>query len=384
MNRFCLLVLTCFCLSPEISVSQVHLENPLSGYINPINTGHPYDSIFLCRNQVDSIQAINVGTVNLTLRQIDIINQVPLGMPQFAILQNRTQTLKVNKVYRPNTKLFYPVIYSPTIEGPVSATIQCTWDSIGTDGSAKKTLFSTNTLTGIGRLERDTLTPTLANMQSYQGETNSVVDVPVILSRTLPANTLAMGITFEVTYPLSLLDLVKSKASDYDAALSDEVLPHHTNDGAGNETVIFNLKSSIPITKLSPILTLHFTLIGAKDTVVPISISNASFWGQNLQDTLCYILTDTKSTFIHITDSTDISNNFEVVSEGNKSITIVSNNVRTSNISIYIFTLLGAEIASWDGTIAGNFRKIFSMPTSGVYFIKVKIDGKEYIFKKVL
>ncbi len=293
---------------PQTIPETLHIA---ASYINPTNTGHPYTPTFLnCRNQLDSIQAINVGTTNLTLRQIDIINQVPAGTPQFSFVSGPTpQTLVVNKVYRPGTRLFYPILYAPTIEGPVSATVQVTWDSLGTDGKLKRTILSTNILSGIGRVERDTLTPVITTpSQAPNWTTGSGIDVQVnfggfwrdsivngnILTNpeAVPADIQAMGMTFSVTYRRDLLNYNVSSVK-FDPSLSligSNPIP--VSDGNGNETVTFVLQSNTgPITKKMTAATLQFQIMVAKDYSTPIAVSNAYYWGANPSDSLCYVIT---------------------------------------------------------------------------------------------
>ena len=279
---------------PNIIPETLHIA---SSYVNPTNTGHPFTPTFLnCRNLTDSIQAQNVGTTNLTLRKIDIINQNPPGAPQFAFTANGLQTLVVNKIYRPGTKLFYPVIYSPTIEGPVDDSVQCTWDSLDvTSGKVVKTLYSGNHLTGTGRLERDTVSPIQVSAQPYSTSTGATVAVPINLTRVLPADVDAKGMTFQITYRRDLLDYIPANTT-YDGSLTPVGgQPVGVPDGNGNETVTFVLQSSTPITSLAPIATMHFRLMVAKDYYSTIAASHAVFWGQNPQDTLCYVINETKA-----------------------------------------------------------------------------------------
>ncbi|MDP4231669.1 MAG: T9SS type A sorting domain-containing protein, partial [Bacteroidota bacterium] len=248
-----------------------------------------------CRLSADSIQAQNKGTTDLTLKQIDIISTPATPNPtEFSFnAGSSVQTLVVNRLFRRNHVENFPVYYKPTIEGPVSATVKCTWDSAGV-----KTLYSTNVLTGIGRLERDTVTPIQATAIPYSNTTGNFIDVPITLTRTLPADVQAMGMSFSVTYRRDLLDVVKSKLNkEYDGTLSDynAVPPTIVDDGAGNETVTFNLKSSVPITTLAPITTMHFEVMVSRDYSSTISVSNAVFWGNDPTDTLCYVINEVKT-----------------------------------------------------------------------------------------
>lgn len=269
-----------------------------ASFVNPTNTGHPFEPTFLkCRSLADSIQARNLGTTNLTLKQIDIINQNPPSppdLPQFSFNNGTQSLLNINRVFRRGERRNYAVFYNPTIEGPVSATIQCTWDSLGKTSTNQdtvlKTILTTNILTGTGRLERDTLEPLSA---SYTAQTGGFIDVPINLTRVLPVDVQANGITFNVTYRRDLLDYLKDRTT-FDPTLTlVGPTPAGIPDGFGNETVTFVLQSSVPITALSPIATLHYQLMVAKDYSSAISVSNAVFWGANPTDTLCYVINET-------------------------------------------------------------------------------------------
>jgi hypothetical protein len=345
-------------------------------FLSPTNTGHNFDSTFFCKSTVDSIFAFNKGSVNLKLVKIDIIDQNPTGPPQF-FFNNGTQHLTIDSILYASkiSKYTCPIWYTPSIEGEVVDSILVTWDSAGV-----RSLFSSNILIGYGRLDHDSLS---FARSLYKANTNDIIDLPINLLNPLHADDQAFGLTFKMTYSNNYLSLLKDRF-EYDPTLTTEIPPQYTNDDAGNEIVMFNLRSSVPIINLSPLLTLHFALTGMHDTIVPITISDLSFWGQNPQDTLCYIKTAATNAAVHITDSISIENNLMIANEGNKAITISSNNVKAAGAGIYIFSVLGAQVGFWQGTIAGNFRKTFPIPSSGVYFIKVQTGGQEFLFKRIL
>jgi hypothetical protein len=365
------------CPAPMFETLQI-----AASFINPTNTGHPFPSTFLdCRVSRDSITARLIGTTNLTLKSISIGNQSPAGLPQF-FFENGSDTLTVNKVFTPGTRMQFHVVYAPTIEGPVSATIMCEWDSAGV-----KRLFSSNILTGIGRLERDTVSLMPASGLPYSAKTNGTIDVPVNLTTILPADVQANGMTFSVTYNDYLFKYLSSVPNP---SLKELASPAPVSNGYGTDTLTFDLQSlTSPITALAPVVTIHFQVIAAKETVSSIDVPNVIFWGENPFDTLCYVLTAAFPAIVQIANSSDVrenlpSNTIEVITQGKNEVVVISNNERTGNTSVRIFSLLGVEVASWEGTMAGNSRKIFSVPVSGEYFIRVRSGGKEYFFKRVL
>lgn len=365
------------CPAPMFETLQI-----AASYINPTNTGYPFPSTFLdCRVSRDSITARLIGTTNLTLKGISIGNQYPAGPPQF-FFENGRDTLTVNKVFTPGTRMQFQVDYAPTIEGSVTATIMCEWDSAGV-----KRLFSSNILTGIGRLERDTVSLMPASGLPYSAKTNGTIDVPVNLTGILPADVQANGMTFSVTYNDYLFKYLSSVPNP---SLKELAVPTPVSNGFGTDTVTFNLQSlKPPITALVPVVTLHFQVIAAKESVSSIDVPNVIFWGENQLDTLCYVFVATFPAIIEITKSNNVredlpSNTIEVITQGKDELAIISNNEKAGNTSIRIFSLLGVEVVSWEGTMAGNSRKIFSIPVSGVYIIRVRSGGKEYISKRVL
>ncbi len=373
---FCLAsILTSFTLCfaqncPNIDTIQLHIQ---SSFLSVSNSGQSLET-FECQTQQDSIWAQSLGSAPIKLDYIFILHRNSTIPPQF-FFDNGSDSLQINKSFSRSTRQFFHVNYIPTIPGIVSDTIVCQWDSSGI-----KKIFTWNILTGTGKLDRDMLSP----MQLfYTANINDSINIPLTLSNSLSVDDQAMGITFDVSYPAGFLELNKNRF-DYDQSLSDAIAPQISNDGAGNENVLFTLKCRVPITHLSPLLTLHFLLTGAKDTVVPLSISNVQFWGRDYKDTLCYILTSAQNSAIHITDSISIENNLDVAAIGNKEVAIIANHAKMNSISIKIFNLLGSEIASWSGIASGNFRKTFSMQVSGIYFIKVTANGKEYFFKRLL
>jgi len=268
-----------------------------ASFVNPSNTGHPFEPTYLnCRNLVDSIQARNLGTSDLTLEKIELINQnppSPPAAPQFSFL-NGTQTLLVGKVFHRGQRANYGVKYNPTIEGPVSDSVLCTWDSLDTKGVVVKKLYSGNILTGIGKLERDTLSPLQAVPSTpYSTTTGSIVSVPINLTSPLPAGASANGLTFNVTYRRDLLNYIPN-SNVLNASLKNYFAnqPTAVNNGDNTETVTFTLQTNTPapITTLTPIVTMNFELMVAKDYNSTIAVSNAVFWGTSPTDTLCYVI----------------------------------------------------------------------------------------------
>jgi hypothetical protein len=285
-----------------------------ASFINPTNTGHNFDSVFLvCRPAMDTIFARNLGTKPLGLREIDIINQVPndsltnfavppqffgnFTPPQFQF-DNGSQQLIIganDTLYKPGRIQGYPIHFRPTRTGWDTVTVICHWDSAG----YPKT--SMNLLIGYGRLEYDTLSPV---QPTYANKTALSIDVPITLTKSLPKDVQAFGITFKVKYRRDVLNLITSGSKwpdynplvqDYSAATSP--LPP-VDDAAGNEIVTYTLKSSsalVPITTLTPIVTMHFQVMVAKEVATPITITDAVFWGQNPQDTLCYVINSEKA-----------------------------------------------------------------------------------------
>jgi hypothetical protein len=291
-------------------------------YVNPSNTGHPFKPTFLdCRTLQDSILVQNLGTTPLTLERMDIINQNPPGVPQFAF-DNGTQSMVVGTVFDPKLNKrtqFYHVTYSPTFAtypGIVTDSVLCTWDSLDVNtGKLVKKLYSGNMLTGVGLRERDTLTPviTTPTQQPYR-TTGSNIDVQVnfsgfsrdslfagnILSapEPIPVNIQANGMTFSVTYRRDLLNYnISSVSFDPSLTLVGAANPVPVADANGNETVTYNLKSKVgPITQKMAAANLQFEVMVSTDYSSPIAISNAYYWGADPSDSLCYVISEVGTT----------------------------------------------------------------------------------------
>jgi len=380
-------------------------------YVNPTNTGHPYQPTFLnCRSALDSILAQNLGTSPLTLEKIDIINQNPPGAPQFAF-DNGLQTLIVGKVFNPkiNIRQYFHVHYNPTIEGPVSDSILCTWDSLDvTTGKIVKKLYSGNMLTGTGRLERDTLSPLQAVPTTpYSTTTGSNIDVPIKLTRNLPPDVNANGVTFSVTYRRDLLDLNTAKLGDYDPTLSDVVAPKITDDALGNETVTYNLRSSVPITKLQPITTMHFELMVSLNYNSTIAVSNAVFWGADPTDTLCYVINEV-DTAVFIPNPTCGDSSLRISLGGNMPTRIIGVTPNPSiegktpvvtykvnedkiPLTIEIYNALGERIRTIEKDVphaSGEYTLPLGMNNlpSGMYVLRItsptSVESGEFIIQK--
>lgn len=373
-----------------------------ASYINPTNTGHNYDSVFLnCRSSIDSIIAQNLGTVDLKLVQIEIKPGNPGAPPQFSF-DNGTEILKVGSTFRPNTRRNYHITYHPTREGLFTDSVICTWDSAGV-----KIIYSGNLLIGYGRLEHETFSPLQA---SYSGITDGTIDVPITLTKALPADVQAKGVTFSVTYRRDLLDLIQNRI-DPDPAYSNfpGTNPLPPTVSGGNETLTFNLQTQggLPITNAGKLVTLHFRVMVAKDYQSAITISDAVFWGANPQDTLCYVINDyvpaafTPNPSCGDSSLRDQLNGITPVRiiavtpnpsvEGTSPILTYSLNRDDQPITIELFNALGEKVR----TIAkGGTQKLgeHQLPlgiknlTSGLYVLRITapgyVESKQFVIQK--
>ncbi len=355
-------------------------QTPQSGIINPINTGHYFAPLYICLSQLDSFYAANLGTTPLTLKQIDIITQPWSKANQF-VFDNGTQSLSINTFFDRGKRMWFHINFHPTDEAIDSAIIRVTWDSAGV-----RTLYSSNNLIGTGIVERETIEP---SQQLHTAKTEDSLEMKINLSRDLDVSAGAMGMTFSINYSPSLLALDTSRLNEYDLTLSNALPPAFFTDSFGNQNILFTLKSQNPITELKPILTLHFKVIGFKDTTTSVTLSNPIFWGQNPQDTLYYFRTTANPANIQITAWEDSSannllSNIKIIANDNKQVVLISNNLEPHDLRIRIFSFLGAEVSSWQGTVAGYTRKVFTLPVAGFYFIAIQLEGKEYYFPRVI
>jgi len=149
---------------------------PENSFINPTNTGYQFDSVFICQSYKDSIIALNLGTKDLILDKIFIINQKPPGPSQFSF-DNGVDSLIVNSVFHP-------------IEGWDTATIICYWDSAGV-----KTVYSENLLIGYGAIAHAAISTPL---RTYSGKSLDTIDIPISLSEDLSG---PQTFSYEVIYP---------------------------------------------------------------------------------------------------------------------------------------------------------------------------------------
>ena len=133
------------CPAPLLETLQI-----AASFVNPVNSGHNFDTVLVNSNSIDSIVAMNRGNMPLTLNEIDIINQVPTGSHQFSFDNGMQKLSSINSVLKSNMRKYFHVNFHPTRDmvGWDTATIQCTWDSVG-----KKIFYSRNFLIGYGILE---------------------------------------------------------------------------------------------------------------------------------------------------------------------------------------------------------------------------------------
>jgi hypothetical protein len=130
------------CASPLVETLQI-----AAYFVNPVNTGDNFDTVLVNSNSIDSIVAMNMGNMPLALKEIDIINQAPVGSPQFSFDNGMQRLSNINVLLKSGMRKNFHVNFRPTPDmvGWDTATIQCTWDSVG-----KKTFYSRNILTGYG------------------------------------------------------------------------------------------------------------------------------------------------------------------------------------------------------------------------------------------
>ena len=106
-----------------------------------------------------------------------------------------------------------------------------------------------------------------------------------------------MGMTFKVTYRRDLLNYITDLTNPLLKPYGTPAKP--VSNGDGTETITYNLQTNAgPITTLTPIVTIHFQVMVAKDYNSTIAASNAVFWGTDPKDTLCYVINaDTSAIF---------------------------------------------------------------------------------------
>jgi len=385
--------------------------------VQPTNTGHNYDSVFLnCRNSLDHITAFNKGSTDLTLRKIDIVDQNPAGPPQFSFT-NGKQELVVDSVIHPakNTNLgpTFNILYSPTMQGVVTDSVIVTWDSLDVNGKVAKTFYSSNVLIGYGKLEHETFSPLQA---TYANITANYVDVPITMKDTLPANVLANGVTFSVTYKRDLLNYVSDGGKTY-PAYNGQIAPYlgadavPVNNGDGTETITYTLQSSnagVPITFLNPsILTMHFQVMVALDKTTPITISNAVFWGSSPTDTLCYVINDyipavftpdpscgdstLRGWLGKIQPTRIVSLTPNPAIEGSSPILTYDVNIDNTPVTIELYNALGEHIRTVGKNVIqkkGEYNFPFGVKnmTSGLYILRIitpsSEESSEFVIQK--
>jgi len=344
------------------------------GIISPTNTGHNFDTAFVCRSVKVSIGLANEGCTKLTITQIDILKETSPVAEFF--FNNGMQTLPVNSILNPLSRKSFPLNFSPVHAGWDTAVVQVTWDSAGV-----KKIFTSNLLIGYGAIDSESLVP---SEPDYTVQNYDTLNIPLDLTNTLSANDGAMGMTFAITYPSDLLTLLTTM---YDPTLVGLNAPQ-TSSINGQTTTTYTLQSAVPITNLSPVMNLQFIANSGNDTSCTVSISNLFFWGNCPLDTLCYIKTSSKNANVHITDTIstnlNLSAHIKAVNQGNLGISIESSSLNLGTARIRIISTIGIEVASWSGTVTGDFNKVLSVPTSGPYIIAVQIGGQEYFYQRIL
>ncbi|MEP7234800.1 MAG: hypothetical protein ABI778_05845 [Ignavibacteriota bacterium] len=313
------------------------------------------------------------------MKKIEIIDQIPATVPQFTF-DNGTQLLDVDSQYLNGTQQKFSIHFQPSVSGLITAVIRATWDSAGV-----LTFHTLNDLVGNGSIEE----AILSSAQSlYSARTGDTIEMNLNLLGGLNSDAKIMGVSFLVTYSPAILQLTDSSWK-YAPSLFEKAKPQISTDINQNTQIVFNLASTAPLQALDNIIRFPFKVIAYTDTSAMVSLSNFTCWTQSIADTLCYVKTSTVSPSIRITKWEDSSSshdldNVRIIAEPNKQLAAILNNTTLHRYTIDCISLIGTTIDSWSGIVSGYFKKLFYLPMSGFYVIRLQIDSRQYFFPRII
>ncbi len=249
-----------------------------------LGTGYPAPNVFVgCREHDSSVVFTNLGSVPITLTNVDIIASTPPG--QFDLVaSNGTKTtgLVLKDTLKLNETVTIPIIYHPTVAGLATATIQYTYDSAGTKFKLTKQA------TGVGIFLRTLLSAREGGQ--YHANTGATFTVPIsMVDSILPSEADVRHIKFRFTYDEDVVDYVKSEAANPDFTIN---APGKNTAGNNMEYRDYDLTSTKPITSLGNLINVTYTAMVAQRTVSPFIISNVELFDSKGQS-ICYVAVDT-------------------------------------------------------------------------------------------
>ncbi len=365
-----------------------------SSSLKVATTDFPAPQTFVgCRESDSTIKFTNLGSVKITLESVDIISTP--GTPNVGEFDLKDNTGKLVKSVFPAKLLdrsefvTIPIVYHPSIAGPVSATISYTYDSAGT----KFTI--TRLASGNGLQLKTTLSAAQASGQPYTDLTGAIFNVPISLATTaLPANADARRVTFTLTYRQDVVDLNRTNgvqpAAGYSVANAN---PTQNHPIAGDESIDIDVSSTTPapISSLTDLVTVNYQVMVAQKLSTPFIVSNVTFYDSK-GVAICYIAADTiPGLFVpgyQCGDST--LNKFlqgviptrivqvtpNVITESETPVLVYSVNRSDLPVRVEIFNVLGEKVRTVKNTLSqpkGDYKLpvgIMGLP-SGTYTLRL-------------
>jgi len=355
-------------------------------------TDYPAPQTYVgCREHDSTITFTNLGSVTITLDHVDIVSTVATpNVSEFDLKDNAGLAVKsvtVNKTLGHLESVKIPIVYHPTVPGPVSATISYTYDS------AKTQFTTTQIATGTGAQLKTTLSAAQASGQPYTALTSNIFDVPVSLATTaLPADAQAWSVSFTLTYRRDVLDLMLPLNPGVAGLTIVNPNPIPKNLGNGDESIDVTVASTAgPITNLTDLVKATYRVMVAQEMATPFIVSKGVFYDKS-STPICFIATDTiPAQFVPGYQCGDSSLHSFLLGKTPTRITAISPNVITESetpvlfysvnradmpVKVEIFNVLGEHIRTVKNTLSqpvGDYKLpvgILGLP-SGTYTVRL-------------
>ncbi len=273
--------------------AQIHIA---AASLKTTATSFPAPNTFVGCREYDSVMvATNLGSVSVTLLSVDIISTPGTPNPgEFDLVDagnNHVKTVIVNKLLKHLDQVRIPIIYHPTIAGPVSATIVYHWDSAGVK------FDSTRIASGIGRQLKTTVSAAQVGGAPFSAPTSGSFTLPISLVNTsIPDTADVHRITFRLTYRRDVLNLTSATppASGKFTVANSQPTQLANIPTNGDESIDLDVSSSsaAPITSLEDIINVNYQVMVSKEVITPFIVSNVTFYDSK-GNSICYVAADT-------------------------------------------------------------------------------------------
>ncbi len=285
--------------SDKICSTDTGQVNIAASQLKVTSTGFPAPNTFVgCKQFDDSVRATNIGSVPVNLESVDLISlPATPNSGEFDLVDASNARVKTvtfpgaGKVLGHLQTVSIPIIYHPTISGPVSATIRYNWDSAGVK------FTTTNIASGVGVLLKTTVSAAQVGGAPFSAPTSGSFTLPISLVNTpLPANGDVHRVTFRLTYRRDVLNLTSATppASGKYTVANQQPIQLANIPTAGDESIDLDVSSSsaAPITSLEDIVDVNYQVMVSKEVITPFNISNVTFYDSKGAQA-CYVIHDT-------------------------------------------------------------------------------------------